>query len=91
MIFDAPYPEAEDYPWAAMLRRALLAGLSSADFWAMSPAGVMAVSGGPLRPAATSPGGKGKGFLRHGSPFGGAGEQREPERVRLGSLTDCPF
>ena len=102
MIFDAPDPEAEDYPWAAMLRRALLAGLSSADFWAMSPAGVMAVSGGPLRPPSqsraarqlprrgghASPFGIGEAMQRRGGAADGATE-REP--VRLGSLTDCPF
>ena len=91
MIFDAPDPEAEDYPWAAMLRRALLAGLSSADFWAMSPAGVMAVSGGNLPPPYQSRAARQlprRGS--HASPFGRSGAA-ESEPVRLGSLTDCPF
>ena len=72
-----------------MLRRALSCGLSSEDFWGMSPAAVMAVSGGTLPPSARG--------SRSPSPYRGgrgtrAGRQAtERETIRLGSLTDCPF
>lgn len=64
----------EDMPWLALRRRAMACGIGERDFWAMSPAALIAITAGMEK--------RGAGVRRAaGAPA---------PAMRRGSLTDCP-
>lgn len=71
----------EDYPWAAMYRRALMCGIEDRAFWRMSPAALILVTSGMRSRGGRRQGGAGP--LPDKRPAGYAG-------MAGGSLSDCP-